>query len=283
MALRIEEYGLIGDLHTAALVGRDGSIDWLCLPRFDSRACFTALLGDSSHGRWLVAPAEEVVAVRRQYRGSSLVLETEFTTRSGCVRVVDCMPPRQREPDLVRVVEGVRGAVRMQMELVIRFDYGSIVPWVRSIDGVLRAIGGPDAVSLWSAVPTEGRDLTTRADFVVNEGQRVPFLLVWHPSHESVTRPVDPVTSLDETCRWWEDWTRRCTYDGEWRDEVIRSLVTLKALTFAPTGGILAAPTSSLPERLGGVRNWDYRYCWLRDATFTLYALLVGGFTATGS
>jgi GH15 family glucan-1,4-alpha-glucosidase len=259
-------------------VGANGSIDWLCMPRFDSPACFSALLGDASHGRWLIAPAGDIRSTSRRYRGRSLVLETEFTTATGTVRLVDCMPPRDRNPDLVRMVEGVRGEVRMQMELIIRFDYGSIVPWVRTIDGTLRAIGGPDALSLWTPVKTHGVDLTTRAEFTVREGDCVPFLLAWHPSHEAAT-PIDVGTAVADTCRWWEEWCGRCAYDGEWHDEVMRSLITLKALTFGPTGGIVAAPTTSLPEQLGGVRNWDYRYCWLRDATFTLYALLVGGYT----
>jgi GH15 family glucan-1,4-alpha-glucosidase len=278
MALRIEEYGLIGDTQTAGLVGCDGSIDWLCMPRFDSGACFAALLGDRSHGRWLLAPSDAVRSRARRYRGPSLVLDTEFTTDGGTVRVTDCMPPRERNPDLVRMVEGVRGTVRMHMELVIRFDYGSIVPWVRRTNGALRAIGGPDALSLFTAVETHGVDLTTQADFVVREGQRVPFLLVWHPSHEEA-HPIDVSTAVDDTCEWWEDWASRCAYEGEWRDDVLRSLITLKALTFEPTGGIVAAPTTSLPERLGGVRNWDYRFCWLRDATFTLYSLLDAGYT----
>jgi GH15 family glucan-1,4-alpha-glucosidase len=276
--LRIEDYALIGDTQTAALVGRDGSIDWLCMPRFDSHACFAALLGDRSHGRWLIAPAETPARIERRYRGHSLVLETDFHTDTGVVRVVDCMPPRDRLPDLVRLVHGVRGEVRMQMELVIRFDYGSIVPWVRRVDGVLRAIGGPDALSLWSPVPTEGVDLTTRADFVVHEGEKLPFELVWHPSHESAHH-VEPLRAVEEAALWWEKWCRHCTYDGEFADLVLRSLMTLKALTFGPTGGMVAAPTTSLPEQIGGVRNWDYRYCWLRDATLTLYALLAGGYT----
>jgi GH15 family glucan-1,4-alpha-glucosidase len=279
MALRIEDYGLIGDTQTAGLVGNDGSIDWLCMPRFDSHACFAALLGGPEHGRWLLAPAGEVRSRRRSYRGPTLVLDTEFTTDTGVVRVTDCMPPRQRDPDLVRMVEGISGEVRMTMELIIRFDYGSIVPWVRRQDGSLLAIGGPDALSLWTPVKTHGVGLTTRAEFTVRKGEHVPFLLVWHPSHESV-RPVDVKGTVADTCKWWEAWARKCQYEGEWHDEVLRSLITLKALTFEPTGGIVAAPTTSLPEFIGGVRNWDYRYCWLRDATFTLYALLVGGYTA---
>src|SRR6476659_9005715 len=277
-AMRIEEYGLIGDTQTAALVGFDGSIDWLCLPRFDSPACFAALLGDRSHGRWLIAPVDETRSRARRYRNHSLVLETDFTTDTGTVRVIDCMPPRQREPDLVRIVEGIDGEGRMQMELVIRFDYGSIVPWVRKENGALRAIGGPDALSLWTPVETRGVDLTTRAEFTVKKGERVPFVIVWHPSHE-MPEGIEPFAALDDTCAWWKEWSDRCAYDGKWRDEVMQSLIVLKALTFAPTGGIVAAPTTSLPEAIGGVRNWDYRYCWLRDATFTLYALNTGGHT----
>jgi GH15 family glucan-1,4-alpha-glucosidase len=277
--MRIEEYGLVGDTQTAALIGRNGSVDWLCLPRFDSAACFAALLGDASHGRWQIAPVEPVQNVSQRYRGRSLVLETEFTTASGAVRIVDCMPPRQEEADMVRVVEGVRGDVRVAMELIVRFDYGSIVPWVRKIDGVVRLIGGPDALSLWSPVPVVGADLTSHAEFTIREGERLPFLLVWHPSHQSPPRPIEPLHAVRETEQWWESWAGRCTYEGPWIEDVVRSLITLKALTFAPTGGIVAAATTSLPEKIGGVRNWDYRYCWLRDATFTLYALLESGFT----
>ncbi|HEV3484688.1 MAG TPA: glycoside hydrolase family 15 protein [Vicinamibacterales bacterium] len=278
-ALRIEDYGLIGDTQSVALVGRNGSIDWLCLPYFSSGACFAALLGDASHGRWLLAPTDASARSTRRYRGHSLVLETEFTAAEGVVRVVDFMPPRQSEPDLVRIVEGVSGEVEMQMQFVIRFDYGSIVPWVRRIDGVLRAIGGPDAVSLWSPVATHGKDLTTCATFTVKAGDQLPFHLVWHPSHVSPPPPIDAIAAARDTEQWWEDWCAHCTYEGEWREQVLRSLMTLKALTFQPTGGIVAAPTTSLPEWLGGVRNWDYRYCWLRDATFTLYSLLVSGYT----
>jgi GH15 family glucan-1,4-alpha-glucosidase len=279
MSTPIEDYGIIGDTQTAALVGRNGSIDWLCLPRFDSPACFAALLGDDSHGRWLIAPTEPVMESSRRYRGNSLVLETEFRTADGVVRVVDCMPPRERSPDLVRVVEGVSGEVQLQMELIVRFDYGSIVPWVRRVDGVWRAIGGPDAVSLWSTVPVYGQDLTTQATFTVREGEVVEFLLMWHPSHEGAERRVPPMRAVEETCAWWEQWCDKCTYNGEWRGDVLRSLIVLKALTYEPTGGIVAAATTSLPEQLGGVRNWDYRFCWLRDATFTLYSLLACGYT----
>ena len=278
MALRIEDYGLIGDSQTAALVGRDGSIDWLCLPRFDSPACFAALLGRPEHGRWLMAPAGAVRRTRREYVGHSLVLATEFETDSGTVRVVDCMPPRGRQPDLVRIVEGVRGEVQMYMELIVRFDYGSIVPWVRSVDGVLRAIGGPDAISLITPVETQGRDLTTQATFTVRTGERVPFLLVWHASNEPRADPIDVLAAPDDTRSWWEEWCGRCTIGGRWREQVLRSVMTLKALTYAPTGGLVAAATTSLPERIGGVRNWDYRYCWLRDAAFTLDALMSCGY-----
>jgi GH15 family glucan-1,4-alpha-glucosidase len=278
MPLPLEDYALIGDTQTAALVGIDGSIDWLCMPRFDSQACFAALLGDSSHGRWQIAPVGAPRATSRRYRGHSLVLETDFRTETGAARLIDCMPPRDRNPDLVRVVEGLEGEVRFEMDLVIRFDYASIIPWVRRIDGALRAIGGPDALSLWSPVETQGVDLRTRAEFTVRAGERLAFLLVWHPSHESAS-PIDAVKAVEDTCSWWEEWAAACTYTGEWREQVLRSLITLKALTFGPTGGIVAAPTTSLPEQIGGVRNWDYRFCWLRDATFTLYALLVGGYT----
>ena len=279
MPLRIEDYGLIGDTQTAALVGRDGSIDWLCVPRFDSPACFAALLGDARHGRWLIAPATTIHETRRSYVGDSLVLQTEFHTDSGRVRVIDYMPIRQHDIDVVRVVEGVEGVVPMRMELVIRFDYGSIVPWVQREDGVLRALAGPNALSLWSPVDTHGAGMTTQAEFTVEPGARIPFLLVWHPSHELPRSVIDPLQALDETRRWWEEWVAGCTYDGPSREAVVRSLITLKALTYRPTGGIIAAPTTSLPEHIGGVRNWDYRYCWLRDATLTLYALLSGGFT----
>ncbi|HVZ23201.1 MAG TPA: glycoside hydrolase family 15 protein [Vicinamibacterales bacterium] len=279
MALRIEDYGLIGDTHTAALVGRDGSIDWLCLPRFDSGSCFSALLGDESHGRWLIAPVGPVLRSTRRYRPGTLILETEMETADGVVRIVDFMPPRVKEPDLVRIVEGVRGTVAMQMQLVIRFDYGRIVPWVRTIEERLVAIGGPDALTLVTPVATYGKDLTTRAEFTVREGSRVPFVLMWHPSHESAPEAPDAMRALDDTTRFWTEWSGRCDYHGSWREQVVRSSITLKALTYAPTGGIVAAPTTSLPEQLSGVRNWDYRYCWLRDATYTLYALMIGGYT----
>ncbi|HEX6677220.1 MAG TPA: glycoside hydrolase family 15 protein [Actinomycetes bacterium] len=277
MALPIEDYAIIGDTHTAALVSREGSIDWLCLPRFDSPACFAALLGDREHGRWLIAPAGGVRSVQRGYRGDTLVLETEFRTSTGTVRLVDCMPPRQEDPDIARVVEGVSGRVRMRMELVIRFDYGSIVPWVRQRDGALQAVAGPDSVWLRTPVETSGENLTTVAEFEVAEGDVVPFMLTWHLSHRPAPRVIDPVKAIREAEKWWRRWVGQLSYEGDWREAVTRSLLTLKALTYGPTGGIVAAATTSLPEALGGVRNWDYRYCWLRDATFTLDALMMAG------
>jgi GH15 family glucan-1,4-alpha-glucosidase len=278
MALRIEDYALIGDCYTAALVGRDGSIDWMCLPRFDSGACFAALLGTPDHGRWLLAPAGGVTAVRRGYRDGTLVLETDYETDDGAVTVTDCMPVRAQAPNLVRVVEGKRGQVRMHMELVIRFDYGSIVPLVQRVQGGISAVAGPDRVVLITPVPIHGAGFTTVADFTVAAGQRAAFTLLWHRSHEPMPTPVDPWWAVLGTEQWWREWSDHCTYRGPWRDAVLRSLITLKALTYAPTGGIVAAATTSLPEQVGGVRNWDYRYCWLRDATFTLLSLLNTGY-----
>jgi GH15 family glucan-1,4-alpha-glucosidase len=279
MPSRIEDYALIGDCQTVALVARDGSIDWLCLPRFDSGACFAALLGTPEHGRWLLAPATEVRAVRRRYRPGTLVLETEYEVEGGAVTVVDCMPPRTDVPDVLRLVVGTRGRVPMRMQLVVRFDYGSIVPWVRRMDGGIRAVAGPDTLLLRTPVALHGEGFTTVAEFSVAEGERVPFELTWHPSHQPMPDAHDVETAVSHTEGWWTEWASRCRYRGPWRDAVIRSLVTLKALTYAPTGGIVAAATTSLPEQLGGVRNWDYRFCWLRDATFTLYALMMGGYT----
>ena len=278
MAGRIEDYALIGDCETAALVGRDGSVDWLCLPRFDSTSCFAALLGTRDHGRWLLAPAGEVRAVRRRYRDGSLVLETEFETEAGTVALVDCMPLRAEGPALIRVVEGRRGQVPMRLELTIRLAYGALIPWVRRADGGILAIGGPDALRFRAPVELRGEDFTTVADFTVSAGQRLPFTLTWFPSHRPEPAPIDALGAVEATTRWWEAWSQRCSFEGPWRDAVVRSLITLKALTYAPTGGLVAAPTTSLPERLGGVRNWDYRYCWLRDATFALYALMIGGY-----
>ncbi|HEX6403011.1 MAG TPA: glycoside hydrolase family 15 protein [Pseudonocardiaceae bacterium] len=275
---RIEDYGLIGDLHTAALVGRDGSIDWLCLPRFDSPACFAALLHDESAGRWSLAPARAGSCTRRRYRGDSLVLETEWETPEGTVRVVDAMPPRGRAADVVRVVEGVSGRVPICMELVVRFDYGSVPPWVRLIDGQYCAIAGPDAVWLRSDVSIEQAQGRMGARFEVQAGQRVPFVLTYDASHAPRPPAVDGLVAVADTERFWTEWIGRCDYRGGWPEAVRRSLVTLKALTYAPTGGVVAAATTSLPEQLGGSRNWDYRYCWLRDATFTLQALVGTGY-----
>ena len=278
MPLPIEDYALIGDCHTAALVGRDGSIDWLCSPRFDAGACFAALLGDPGHGRWLIAPAAEVRSVRRKYREGTLILETEFETNEGAVRIIDCMPLANERWDVLRIVEGLRGRVAMRMELVIRFDYGSIVPWVRRVDGTLLATAGPDTLELHTEVPVHGENMKTVAEFHVDAGERKRFSLDYRPSHEPTRQAVDPERALTATEKGWRKWSGRCAYQGPWRDAMVRSLITLKALTYAPTGGIVAAPTTSLPEQPGGVRNWDYRYCWLRDATFTLNALLLAGY-----
>ncbi|HET6574458.1 MAG TPA: glycoside hydrolase family 15 protein [Fimbriiglobus sp.] len=278
MALRIEDYALIGDCQTAALVGKDGSIDWLCLPRFDSDACFAALLGTPDHGRWQVAPTAPVRAVRRAYRGATLVLDTEFETAGGAVRVTDFMPIRGKAPDVVRVVEGLRGHVHLRSELVIRFDYGSMVPWVRRAHDGVRAVAGPDSLQFHTTADTHGENLKTVAEFAVAAGQRVPFVLTWGRSYEPEPKAIDAEAALADTLKWWGKWSGHCTYDGEWRDLVLRSLITLKALTYLPSGGIVAAATTSLPEKVGGVRNWDYRFCWLRDATLTLLALLNAGF-----
>jgi GH15 family glucan-1,4-alpha-glucosidase len=278
MAGRIEDYGLIGDLQTVALVSRHGCIDWLCVPRFDSGAIFASLLGDAENGHWTIQPAGEFRSPGRGYRGDTLVLDTDFQTSSGAARLVDFMPPRGEAPDVVRIVEGVRGSVRMRMELALRFDYGSIVPWVRNLDGTLVGIAGPDAVALRTPLELEGRDLRTHAEFTVREGDRVSFVLTWFPSNTPLPEPVDAEDALAHTLDYWNEWASGCTMDGRWRDAVMRSLLTLKALTYAPTGGIIAAPTTSLPEALGGVRNWDYRYCWLRDATLTLLAFLRAGY-----
>ena len=278
MPLAIEDYALIGDCHTAALVGRDGSIDWLCLPRFDSGACFAALLGGPEHGRWQIAPASEVRSTRRRYRDGTLVLETEFETEAGAVRVIDCMPLANGRWDVLRIVEGLRGRVAMRMELVIRFDYGSIIPWVQRVDGTLLATAGPDTLELHTEVPVHGENMKTVAEFHVDAGERKHFSLNYRPSHEANQRPIDADRTLAACEQQWRAWSARCSYAGRWKDAVLRSLITLKALTYGTTGGIVAAPTTSLPERLGGVRNWDYRYCWLRDATFTLNTLLCAGY-----
>jgi len=281
VTLPIEQYGLIGDTETAALVGSDGSIDWLCLPRFDQPACFAALLGDESNGRWKIAPFGETSSVRRAYRDDTMVLETEFTTPTGVVAVIDFMPIRDAVPSIMRIVECRSGVVKMHMDLRVRFDYGSIVPWVRAVPGGIVAVGGADAVMLRSPVPVVGEALATVATFDVPAGEALAFSLTWFPSFDappSNDEIGDPYIALEHAMAWWRDWIRTCTVPEEWAAACRRSLLTLKALTFGPTGGIVAAPTTSLPEFIGGVRNWDYRYCWLRDATFTLHALLDAGY-----
>jgi GH15 family glucan-1,4-alpha-glucosidase len=283
MALRIEDYALIGDLQTCALVGRDGSIDWLCAPCFDSPACFAALLGTPEHGRWKIAPTGEIRGVRRRYRGDSLILETELETDSGRARIIDFMPLRTKGVDLVGIVEGIEGSVAFKMELTVRFDYGSIVPWVRAVDGGIRALAGPDTLYCRSDVPMHPEGLMTVADFEVSAGERRTFDLTWTETYADDIRIEGPDDRLQQTEEFWREWSSRCTYEGPWRDAVMRSLITLKALTYQPTGGLVAAATTSLPEQIGGVRNWDYRYCWLRDATYSLYALTVGGYTEEAS
>ena len=283
MALPIEDYAVIGDLHTAALVGRDGSIDWLCLPHFDSGACFARLLGTDDNGYWKISPAGPegtVTGTRRRYRDGSLVLETEMDTKDGTIRVIDCMPIREQRPQVVRLIEGVRGTVTVRMELVIRFDYGASIPWVTRQDHLLTATAGPNAVSLWTRAETHGEHFSTVSEATVREGEQVAYSLTWFPSHEAPERPIDALYAVDITEEWWRTWSAACTYVGEYREAVLRSLITLKALTYAPTGGIVAAATTSLPETLGGTRNWDYRYCWLRDATLTLESLMRGGYHA---
>jgi len=275
---RIEDYGLIGDLQTAALVGPDGSIDWACFPRFDSGACFAALLGTADHGRWIIAPRDDSWETGRRYRPRTLVLETEWETDSGAVRVIDFMPPRGKAPDIVRIVEGLRGKVEMNSELVIRFDYGSTIPWVRRIDDGRIAVAGPDGLCFRTPVENRGENMRTVGDFTVRRGDRVPFVLTWYPSNQRPPKAIDAEVALQQTIDYWGDWADRCAYQGKWREEVHHSLVVLKALTYAPTGGIVAAPTTSLPEKIGGERNWDYRFCWLRDATLTLLAFLNAGY-----
>ena len=300
MAGLIEDYALIGDMQTAALVGRDGSIDWLCLPRFDSPACFASLLGTESHGYWRIAPsgaqpdgrgalpaadgAEAAPAgkagVTRQYQGDTLILQTEWHTATGTVRLIDFMPPRDgRSPMLTRIVEGVHGHVDMECDLRMRLGYGEILPWVRRVDGRIVAVAGPDSLWLDTPVTMTGRNLAHHVSFQVAAGELVPFTLTWQPSHCQPPDRADPFADLASASQFWRDWVSRCTYAGQHKDAVVRSLITLKALTYAPTGGIVAAATTSLPEDIGGVRNWDYRYCWLRDATITLEALLRTGYT----
>lgn len=276
--MRIEDYAFVGDTHSAAIVGRNGSIDWLCWPRFDSDACFAALLGDARNGCWSLTPDAELRAVRRRYRPGTLVLETELTTERGTIRLVDFMPPRERGPDLVRIVEGVEGVVPVRMRLAPRFGYGDRVPWFVRREGVFEASAGPDALTFVAPFESRREDGAIVAAFEVHAGEHVPMSLAWHPSHERSRPPLDPLRALETTTRWWERWTAACTYEGPWREQVVRSLLTLKALTYSPTGGLVAAITTSLPEQLGGVRNWDYRFCWVRDATITLLALMGAGY-----
>ena len=278
MSRPIEDYALVGDLHTAALISRGGSVDWLCFPRFDSGACFAALLGAEENGHWTIAPQSGGDATSRRYRDGTLVLESEWTTPDGAVRVIDFMPPRDDLPDLIRVVEGVSGRVPMRSTLLVRFDYGHIVPWVRRVDGELCAVAGPDALWMRSPVEPRGVGKTTMSEFTVAAGDRVAFALTWSASHEPKPRSVDPLKALDQTEEFWRGWIAKANVEGPYADAVSRSLITLKALTYRPTGGIAAAATTSLPEQLGGNRNWDYRYCWLRDATMTLHAMLSSGY-----
>ncbi|ESU46617.1 glucoamylase [Streptomyces sp. JS01] len=283
MAGRIEDYALIGDMQTAALVCRDGTADWLCLPRFDSHAVFAGLLGTEEHGFWRLGPAraegtEPASADRRRYRGDSLILESEWDTPRGTVRVTDFMPPRDGAPQLIRIVEGVSGRVPMRSELRMRFSYGRVTPWVHKVDNRTVAVAGPDSVWLDTEAETYGQNLTTYSDFTVGPGDRVAFTISWQPSHHEPPALPEPENSLEATENFWREWVEQCTYHGPYREAVVRSLITLKALTYAPTGGIVAAPTTSLPEEIGGVRNWDYRYTWLRDAAITLSSLLRTGY-----
>jgi GH15 family glucan-1,4-alpha-glucosidase len=277
---KIEDYAFLSDTQTGALVSRDGCVDWLCFPRFDSPACFASLLGEKENGHWRFFPDEEVTAVRRRYCDETLILETELETKNGAVRLIDFMPPRGENPDIVRIVEGLRGKVSMQMELIIRFDYGHIVPWVRRrkhFDG-LEAIAGPDGLILRTPVETCGKDLTTVAEFTVTKGDRIPFVLTWFASHTDPPRKINPEHALRDTEEFWGDWAKRFETTGKWREAIVRSLITLKGLTYAPTGGLVAALTTSLPEQIGGVRNWDYRFCWLRDAALILLVLMGAGY-----
>ena len=276
--MKIEDYAMIGDTRTAALIARDGSIDWLCLPRFDSAACFAALLGEPGHGRWQLAPAQKARRTRRRYRDGTLILETEFEMKTGSARITDFMPVSHDGSHIVRMVEGLSGQVAMRMELILRFDYGRVIPWVRRAGHKLVATAGPDTLELETKIDMRGEGFATVADFMIASGERIHFVLSYRASHETGVPAPAAEDALDATAKWWREWSGRCTYDGRWREAVMRSLITLKALTYAPTGGILAAPTTSLPEQLGGSRNWDYRFCWLRDATFTLYALLIAGY-----
>lgn len=275
---RIEDYAFLSDTQTGALVSRDGCVAWLCFPRFDSGACFASLLGTQENGCWHFWPDEKIQKLTRRYRNHALILETEIETATGTVRLIDFMPPRGENPDLVRIVHGLHGEVSMQMQLIIRFDYGHIVPWVRKRHGGIEAIAGPDGLILRTPVPTHGKDLTTVARFTVRKGDRLPFVLTWFASHSDPPKPVDAEHALRDTEKFWGDWAQQCHRKTCWNEAVVRSLVVLKGLTYAPTGGLVAAATTSLPEQIGGVRNWDYRYCWLRDATFTLLAFMNAGY-----
>jgi len=275
---RIEDYALLGDLQTAALIDRSGSIDWCCFPRFDSGACFAALLGGRENGRWSLAPATEIRRHERRYRHDTLVLESVFETAEGRIRAIDFMPPRGVAPDIVRIVEGLDGSVPMRSELVIRFDYGRIVPWVRRVDGARLAVAGPDALCFRTPVEVRGEDMSTVSEFTLAQGQRVPFVLTWFPSQEQQPDEVDAEEALADTEAFWLGWANACAHQGDYHEEIHQSLLVLKALTYAPTGGTVAAATTSLPEWIGGVRNWDYRFCWLRDASMTLLAMLNAGY-----
>jgi GH15 family glucan-1,4-alpha-glucosidase len=276
--LRLEDYALIGDTQTAALVGIDGSVDLMCTPRFDSPACFAALLGEENNGHWRLYASGQERATRRRYIPGALVLETEWETPSGVARVTDFMPLRTAYPDVIRLVHGIRGTVDMEMDLVVRFDYGRLVPWARRVGGDLVFVSGPDSLTLRTDMPLEGHEAKTTSKFKIREGEYASFVLSWTPSYEPAREPPHAGGALEDTLEWWRAWSSRLQYKGQWRDDVARSLMVLKALTYAPTGGIVAAPTTSLPEHIGGVRNWDYRYCWLRDAAFTLWALNIGGY-----
>jgi GH15 family glucan-1,4-alpha-glucosidase len=275
---KIEDYAFLSDTQTGALVSRDGCVDWLCFPRFDSGACFASLLGSSENGHWRFWSNDKINKLSRRYRGETLILETEIETASGAVRLIDFMPPRGENPDLIRIVEGIRGEVPLEMELIIRFDYGHIVPWVRKRHGGLEALAGPDGLILRAPIETHGKDLTTVAEFSVKKGDRIPFVLTWFASHGSPPKPVNADHAMRDTEKFWTNWAEHCHHKTPWEDAVVRSLITLKGLTYAPTGGLVAAATTSLPEQIGGVRNWDYRYCWLRDATLTLLTFMHAGY-----
>ncbi|WP_053239085.1 glycoside hydrolase family 15 protein [Sandaracinus amylolyticus] len=279
MASRIEDYGFIGDMKGSALVSRHADIDWLCVPRFDSEACLAALLGRDEHGRWALRPTSRVLETRQRYRGDTLVLETELECDEGVVRIVDFMTPTSDRSDVVRIVEGVRGAVTLEMVLDVRFGYGASLPWIRSYDRQVTLVAGPDSMHLRASVPLTSTRTRVSSIFTIRAGEQASFVATWAASDCAAPPPLDAGRALQETERFWLEWAGRCTYRGKWRDAVVRSLLTLKALTYAPTGGIVAAPTTSLPEEIGGVRNWDYRFCWLRDATLTLDALMIGGYS----